>query len=154
MSYPATDALRKLAQRFWDFQCHEFPLLAIQAGRATADAVLFREAPEDYDRRFAAAGRFAHELSAIPEQNLDAQGWATHRLLRREFAGLRDFYRVRAHQRPSLFPLGPHFATISFANLTALTNIEAAQLYVERLAGLARDWPQLQTNLVMGHAGG
>jgi len=154
MSCPADEALRNLAQRFWDFQCHEFPLLAIQASRATADAVLFREAPEDYERRFEAAGRFAHELSAIPEQNLDAQGWATHQLLRRELADLRDFYRVRAHQRPSLFPLGPHFATIYFANLTALTNIEATQLYVERLAGVAGYWPQLRANLAMGHAEG
>ena len=154
MSDPADDALHALAKRFWDFQCHEFPLRAIQAGRATGDAVLFREAPEDFERRFETAGQFARELTAIAEQNLDAQGWATHRLLRRELDDLRDFHRVKAHQRPSLFPLGPQFSTISFANMTALTNIEAAELYVDRLASLAGYWPQLRVNLATGHAGG
>ncbi len=66
MTNPTTDSLRQLAQRFWDFQCHEFPLRTIQAGGATVDAVLFREAPEDFERRFAAAAQFARELSAIP----------------------------------------------------------------------------------------
>jgi uncharacterized protein (DUF885 family) len=147
-------ALGELAQRFWEFQCHEFPLLAVQAGRTTADTVLLREAPEDFERRCNAAGDFRRTLKQIPEQSLDAQDWATHRLLRREFDDLRDFYRVRAHQRPSLFPMGPEFVTLSFANTATLTSLDAAELYVERLAGLAVYWPQLVANLRAGHAGG
>jgi len=147
-------ALGELAQRFWEFQCHEFPLLAVQAGRNTADTVLLREAPEDFERRCKAAGDFRRALEQIPEQSLDAQDWATHRLLRRELDDLRDSYRVRAHQRPSLFPMGPEFVTLSFANTATLTSREAAELYVERLAGLAGYWPQLVANLRAGYAGG
>ena len=147
-------ALAELARRFWEFQCHEFPLLAVQAGRKTADAVLLRAAPEDFERRYQAAGDFTRALEQIPERGLDAQEWATHRLLRRELDDLRDFHRVRAHQRPSLYPMGPEFATLSFANTATLTSLEAAELYVERLAGLAGYWPQLVANLRAGHAGG
>ena len=150
----AENALEELATRFWEFQCHEYPLLAIQAGRKTADAVLLREAPQDFERRFKAAGDFHQALDQIPEQRVDAQSWATHRLLRRELDDLRDMYRVRAHQRPSLFPMGPEFWTIYFANTAALTHLEAAELYVERLAGLAGYWPQVIANLSAGHAGG
>jgi uncharacterized protein (DUF885 family) len=147
-------ALGEVARRFWEFQCHEFPLLAIQAGRKTADAVLLREAPEDFERRCKAAGDFTRALEQIPEQSLNAQDWATHRLLRRELDDVRDFYRVRAHQRPSLFPMGPEFVTLSFANTATLTSVDAAELYVERLAGLAGYWPQLLANLRAGYAGG
>lgn len=147
-------ALAHLAQRFWEFQCHEFPRLAIQAGRKTSDAVLFREAPEDFERRDKTAADFIRVLESIPEQGLDVQDWATYRLLRRELDDLRDFYRVRAHQRPSLFPMGPEFLTVSFANTTALTTLEAAEFYVERLASLPGYWPQLIANLRAGHAGG
>jgi uncharacterized protein (DUF885 family) len=147
-------ALRQLAQHFWEFQCHEFPLRAIQAGRKTSDSVLLREAPEDFERRFEAAGNFEHALDGIPERDLDAQDWATHRLLRRELDDLRDLYRVRAHQRPSLFPMGPDFVSSSFANTTVLTNLEGAELFVERLASLCGYWPQLVANLDAGYAGG
>src|ERR1700684_4369559 len=117
-------ALAALARRFWDFQCHEFPLLAVRAGRKTADAVVLREAPEDFERRHQAAGDFTRALERIPEQGLDAQDWATHRLLRRELDDLRDFHRVRAHQRPSLYPMGPEFTALSFANTATLTSLE------------------------------
>jgi uncharacterized protein (DUF885 family) len=148
------NSLGKLATRFWEFQCHEYPLLAIQAGLKTADAVLLREAPEDFERRFKVAGDFEQALEQIPEQGLDAQSWATHRLLRRELDDLRDLHRVRAHQRPSLFPMGPEFWTIYFANTAALTHLEGAELYVERLAGLVGYWPQVIANLGAGHAAG
>jgi len=49
----SSPALRDLAERFWAFRCHEEPLMAIQAAKKTADTVLFREAPQDYERRFA-----------------------------------------------------------------------------------------------------
>jgi uncharacterized protein (DUF885 family) len=150
----SASALRQLAQHFWEFQCHEFPLRAIQAGRKTSDSILLREAPEDFERRFEAAGNFERALDGIPEQDLDAQDWATHRLLRRELDDLRDLYRVRAHQRPSLFPMGPDFVSSSFANTTVLTNLESAELFVERLADLCGYWPQLLANLEAGYAGG
>jgi uncharacterized protein (DUF885 family) len=150
----AADSLRELAARFWEFQCYEYPLLAIQAGRKTADAVLLREAPEDFERRFKAVGDFHRALEQIPEERLDAQSWATHRLLRREFDDLSGMYRVRAHQRPSLFPMGPEFWTIYFANTVALTHLEAAELYVERLAGLAGYWQQVIVSLSAGYTGG
>ena len=82
-------------------------MLGIQAGVATRDAVLMRESPSDHARRYAAAAEFLFELDGISTDRLTAQDRVTHRLLRREFDELRVFYELRAHQRPSLYPMGP-----------------------------------------------
>ena len=40
-------ALLHLAERFWQFQRHEFPLTALIAGQPNDDPTMFREAPSD-----------------------------------------------------------------------------------------------------------
>jgi uncharacterized protein (DUF885 family) len=150
---PSQD-LADLAQRFWVFRCHEEPLLAIQAGERTADAMLFREGPQDYERRFAAAGVFLSQLSSIPDTSLTAQDWATHQLLRRELEDIRSFHQVRAHERPPLFPFGPEASTIDFANTATLTTIEAAETYLSRLETIPDYFSDLIANLSSGYEAG
>lgn len=146
--------LADLAERFWSFQCHEFPILGIQAGVATRDAVLMRESPSDHARRYAAAAEFLFELDGISIDRLTAQDRVTHRLLRREFDELRVFYELRAHQRPSLYPIGPEFLTTFFSNTVAISQVDGAQLYADRLATIPSFLSELIENLADGHAAG
>ncbi|MGH8251246.1 MAG: DUF885 domain-containing protein [Steroidobacteraceae bacterium] len=126
--------LADLAERFWRFECHEFPLTAILAGEATRDATVFREAVADCDRRHLAAGEMLAELHHIAVDSLTAQDRATHRLLHRALEGIRSFHEVVAHYRPSLFPAGPDFTTVYFANTASADSVESAERYLERLA--------------------
>jgi len=154
MTAVSSSALADLAQRFWAFRCDEEPYGAIQAGEKPTHAVLFREAPQDFERRFTAAGTFLRQLEAIPEASLTVQDWATHRLLRRELEDIRSFHQVRAHERPALFPMGPEFLAVDFGNTAALTTIEAAELYVDRLKTLPDYFKDVIANLSAGHAAG
>ena len=147
-------ALRDLAERVWAFRCYEEPLVSIQAGEETVDAVLFREGPQDFERRFAAAGKFLSQLKAIPENNLAVQDWATHHLLRRDLEDIQAFHQLRVHQRPTLFPLGPESVTVDFANAAALTSIEAAELYVNRIKTIPDYLTDVTANLSSGYASG
>jgi uncharacterized protein (DUF885 family) len=153
-SSTSSTRLADLAQRFWSFQCHEFPMLGIQAGVATRDAVLMRESPSDHARRDAAAAGFLRELEGISTDRLAAQDRVTHRLLRREFDDLRVFYELRAHQRPSLYPMGPEFLTTFYSNTVAISQVDGAQLYADRLATIPAFLSDLIENLADGHAAG
>ena len=87
--------LADLAERYWRFECHEIPLSAALAGQATNDAVLFRESAADHARRDFGAGALLAEVDAIDASGLDAQGRATHALLRRELQALEPFNCAR-----------------------------------------------------------
>jgi uncharacterized protein (DUF885 family) len=154
MHFTPSLSLAELAQQFWAFRCYEEPVLAIQAGERLADAALFRDGPHDYERRVNAAKAFLTQLNAIAESNLPSQDRATHQLLRRELEDIFAFNEVRAHERPVLFPFGPELNTVDFANTVALTTIEAAELYVERLCTIPAYFGDVIANLVDGHAFG
>jgi uncharacterized protein (DUF885 family) len=150
----ASMALAGLAKRFWEFQCYEWPLIAIQAGEATSDAVLFREAPCDVERRFGIAGKFLDELHAIPDDELLVQDLATHQLLREQLDEILLFYEVKLHQRPSLYPFGPEFATTYFASAVTIVNLASAELYLERLKTIAIYLRDIRENLSLGYEAG
>ncbi|MFL6601925.1 MAG: DUF885 domain-containing protein [Steroidobacteraceae bacterium] len=147
-------ALANLAQRFWAFRCYEEPLLAIQAGRNTADTVLFREGPEDFERRSTTAEVFLRQLVSIPENHLTVQEWATHRLLRRELEDIRSFHDMKLHERPTLFPYGPESITVDFANTATLITLEGAALYVNRLKTISAYFDDVVANLTCGYVAG
>jgi hypothetical protein len=56
------ERLAELAQRYWAFECTEFPFAAIQASVATDAIEVFREAAQDHTRRDTAAAVFLDEL--------------------------------------------------------------------------------------------
>ena len=143
--------LQKLASRYWDFECQEFPFAAVLAGEDTGDAVLFRESPDDYERKCERAVEFLAELDSIAIGTLDAQDSATHKLMQRELEKIRDFHGVKAHLRPSLFPAGPDFNLRYFANSTTANTADAADAYVERLATVAGFVADLRACLAAGH---
>lgn len=143
--------LADLASRFWRFECYESPFLAVLAGEPTTDAALFRESAADHDRRYRAAGNMLSELGAIGVDALSAQERATHRLLRRELSTLRSHYEVDAHLRPSIFPGGPDFTTVFWANSTSFNDAEGAALYLARLETLPAYLRDVQANLQAGH---
>ncbi len=148
---PSTSLLADLAARFWRFQCHEFPTMAIGAGEPVPDAVLFREAPQDHARRYAAAGEMLAALDAIALDGLAGEDRATHQLLRAELEDIRNFHDVSAHKRPPMLPRGPEQAIANFANTAGITNAASAALYNDRLATTPAFLRDLIANLQSGH---
>ena len=90
----------------------------------------------------------------IDTGTLNAQERATLALIQRELAGLRAQYAVDSWQRPWLFPAGPDFTAMFWANSTSLGDAAAATLYVDRLAGLPAYLRDVQSNIEAGHARG
>ena len=152
-STPA-DTLADLAARYWRFLCHELPMTAVMAGEATSDAVLYRESPADYDRRYRVAGEMLAELNGIASSALTAQDRATYQLLRYELENTRRLHEVAAHHRPVLFPAGPAYSTAYFANSATVTDGGSAERYVDRLATLPAYLDDLQDALRAGQAMG
>ncbi len=146
--------LADLAERYWQFECHELPLSAALAGVRLADAVLFRESAADHARRDARAGELLAEAGQIDAGALAAQERATLALLQRELSGLRAQYAVDSHLRPWLFPAGPDFTAMFWANSASVGDGATAALYVERLASLAGYLRDVQANIEAGHARG
>jgi uncharacterized protein (DUF885 family) len=150
----APQALAALAERYWAFECHELPLSAVLAGQALNDAMLFRESAADHQRRDIDAGHLLTRAGQIDAGPLNAQERATLALIQRELAGLRAQHAVDSWQRPWLFPAGPDFTAMFWANSTSLSDAAAATLYVDRLAGLPAYLRDVQSNIEAGHARG
>lgn len=149
MSEPAK-TLKSLSDRYWEFESHESPFNALLAGEKLKDAVLFREAPADYDRKDARAEELLLALDDIPVNELHAQDQATAKLMRRELTKVRDFYGVKAHLRPSLFPAGPDFNLRFFANSANANTVETAELYLDQLNTVADFIDDLKLGLNSG----
>ncbi len=150
----APQALAALAERYWAFECHELPLSAVLAGQTLQDAVLFRESAADHQRRNTDAGHLLTQAEQIDTGALNAQERATLALIKRELAGLRAQHAVDSWQRPWLFPAGPDFTAMFWANSSSIGDAAAAALYVDRLAGLPAYLRDVQTNIEAGHERG
>jgi uncharacterized protein (DUF885 family) len=150
----APQALAALAERYWAFECHELPLSAVLAGQTLQDAVLFRESAADHQRRNTDAGHLLTQAEQIDTGPLNAQERATLALIKRELAGLRAQHAADSWQRPWLFPAGPDFTAMFWANSSSIGDAAAAALYVDRLAGLPAYLRDVQTNIEAGHARG
>ena len=152
--------LAALAERYWQWTCHEFPLTAVMAGQPNDDPVMFREAPADHDRRAREAAAMLAELDAIskeataPLAGLGAADRATHALLHRELDDICTLHRLGAHHRPWLLPVGPEFNTVYFANLSSVADAESAQRYADRLATLPAFFADVMANLRAGRERG
>ncbi len=146
--------LHQIAERYWQFSCIEQPFSAILAGESTEDAQLFRESEADHDRRRQGAESLLLELGQVSKFNLSAQDLATYSLLQRELQNICKLHAVKAHLRPSLFPAGPDFNLLFFANSAHANNPKAAGLYVQRLARVPDFIADLKANLLAGHTFG
>jgi uncharacterized protein (DUF885 family) len=144
------EALHRLAERFWQFQRHEFPLTALLAGQPNDDPTMFREAPADFDRRTHAAVEMLGELARIPSAGLSLQDRITHRLLERELGDLRDAHATLSHFKPWLLPIGPEFNTIYFANMSHVGDEASAARYADRLATLPALFADVQACMKAG----
>ena len=143
-----------LAERYWQLECHELPLTAAMAGVVLPDAVLFRESADDHARRDRRAGELLADAERIDARTLSAQERATLALLKRELSGLRAQYAVDSHLRPWLFPAGPDFTAMFWANSASVSDEATAVLYVDRLATLPEYLLDVQANIEAGHARG
>lgn len=150
---PST-ALADLAARFWTFQCEESPITAIGAGVATDADQLLREAPADAERRAAWARAARAELATIDPAPLGVEDRATHQLLDYEFRLLTEMVDSGAHLRPTLYPLGPEFTLIYWANSTALATAADARRYLKRLAATPTSFASVQESLARGVTAG
>lgn len=148
------DRLADLAMRYWHFRCDEFPIEAIQAGVATDASVLIRHAPADFERRASVAQKMRRELATIDQAELKLDDRATAILLERELRMMIDTAAVRAHLRPSIYPLGPEFMLTYWAGTVAPASISDALLYVARLIGVPEAVEGVQASMRQGIAAG
>ncbi|MCA2997882.1 MAG: DUF885 domain-containing protein [Rhodocyclaceae bacterium] len=146
--------LAALAARYWELECRELPLTAALAGIALPDAVLFRESAEDHARRNRHAGELLADTEQIDARDLTVQEKATLALLKRELSGLRAQYAVESHLRPWLFPAGPDFTAVFWANSASVSDAATAVQYVDRLATLPAYLRDVQTNIEVGYTRG
>lgn len=144
------ETLHQLAERFWQFQRHEFPLTALMAGQPNDDPTMFREAPADFDRRARAAVEMLGELDGIAIAGLSLRDRITHRLLERELGDLRDAHATLSHFKPWLLPIGPEFNTIYFANMSHVGDEASAARYADRLATLPAYFADVQACMKAG----
>jgi uncharacterized protein (DUF885 family) len=149
-----SQCVAEIAERYWQLECHELPLTAAMAGVALPDAVLFRESIDDHVRRDRRAGELLADAELIDADAISAQERATLSLLKRELSGLRAQYAVDSHLRPWLFPAGPDFTAMFWANTASISDAVSASLYVDRLATLPRYLREVQANIEAGHARG
>jgi uncharacterized protein (DUF885 family) len=149
-----SEQLAALAERYWQLECHELPLTAAMAGVTLPDAVLFRESATDHARRDRRAAGLLADAEQIAPRSLVPQERATLALLQRELSGLRAQYAVDAHLRPWLFPAGPDFTAMFWANSASVSDAATATLYVDRLATLPGYLRDVQANIEAGHARG
>jgi len=148
---PMARELADMADRYWRFSCHEQPFTAILAGEKAADPTLFRESPADHDRRCATASSLLEELQLIRTDELSAQDRATFELMQRELTTIINLHEVKAHLRPSLFPVGPDFNLVFFANSANANTVRAARLYVSRLETIPAFIEDLRSALRAGY---
>jgi uncharacterized protein (DUF885 family) len=146
--------LQSLAERYWQFLRHEFPLTALLAGQPNEDPTMFREAPADFARRAEQAGAMLAELAGVPRDGLSRQDGITHRLLERELNDLREVHATGSHLRPWLLPAGPEFNTIYFANVSQVGNAQDARAYVARLGTLPTYFDDVRACLLGGAEAG
>jgi uncharacterized protein (DUF885 family) len=142
--------LADLAARYWTFQCEESPVSAIAAGVPTEAEQLLREAPADFERRAAWARKALAELALIDSAPLSVQDRATHGLLNHELRLVVELLESRAHLRPGLYPLGPEFTLVYWANSTALATGADARRYLARLAATPASFTTVQESLAKG----
>ncbi len=150
----ADPSLQALAERYWQFLRHEFPLGALLAGQPNDDPTMFREAPADFARRATQAEVMLAELAGIARDGMSRQDGITHRLLERELNDLREAHATGSHLRPWLLPAGPEFNTIYFANVSQIGNVQDARLYVARLGTLPAYFADVRACLQFGVEGG
>jgi uncharacterized protein (DUF885 family) len=115
---------------------------------------LLREAPADHERRAAWARQARVELAAIERAALGVQDRATHGLLDHELRLLVELVDSGAHLRPVLYPLGPEFTLIYWANSTALSTAADARQYLARIAATPASFATIQESLAKGVATG
>lgn len=146
--------LNRLAERYWNFRCNEFPVEAILAGVAPSSDLLTRDAPGDFDRRAEWAAQALDDLERIDFDTLSQTERATFMLLRGELTSIVDIVAVQGHLRPSIYPLGPEFGLSSWASMTSVATAEDARRYIDRLGQVASALEEVQCCMSAGLARG
>ncbi|WP_082793121.1 DUF885 domain-containing protein [Ramlibacter tataouinensis] len=132
-----TSPLSRLCDAYWQLVREEQPLLALMAGQPLG-LELMREAPEDHTRRAQRASEILSQAREIDPAVLDAKERVTLSLLRWELELIQEAFLSRAHNRPSLFPLGPEFLLSYASNSVALLNQRDAEDWLTRLSSIPK----------------
>jgi uncharacterized protein (DUF885 family) len=150
----ASDALAELCGRYWTLHCEEFPAEAIAASQPVAHDELLRESPADHARRAQAAGGMLAELQAIAPTALAPGERITHAMLQRDLQTLVESFALRAHLRPSLYPMGPDFLLGYVAGMVALRTEADARRWLARLRSVPGGLQGIVAALEAGRAAG
>lgn len=134
---PAAEQLARLAERYWEFCCHEQPFAVVLGGQIDNPEVLFRESLADYTRRVAGAKQLLELLAQVDQSALAIEDLATAMLMQRELEMIVLLAANDDHLRPSLYPAGPDFNLSYFSRAMNADSVAAAERYLRLLGSFA-----------------
>ncbi|MEO1041463.1 MAG: DUF885 domain-containing protein [Pseudomonadota bacterium] len=150
MSTSLLDKLHQLANDYWKTEAYYEPIQALLAGLDPDDTTLFRLSPKEQDERVAVAANLLQQLNDLPLDNLRGQDAATAAMLHFELSIAVRLHQCGAHLKPSLFPVGPEFMTVFWANGTTFDSKHDAVRYTERLRSIPKGVEGLKEALRLG----
>ena len=146
MSSPA-EALRSLADSFWERFLAEFPTWATIVGDRRFDDRLEDASPDGVARRLAWLDETAAAAIAIPDAPLTSMERVTRQMLVDEVTGQAASIRTRIHEW-TVDPLGgPTTSLLDIVDYQTIRTPEDGQALVERYRGIGRYLDQLDAEL-------
>ncbi|PTU30321.1 DUF885 domain-containing protein [Stenotrophobium rhamnosiphilum] len=128
--------LAALAAACWDFHIGEYPPLAAEHGDPRARHIFLKESIADHRHRNLVDREFILKLEAINREELPSQDRITYDLLHRELTVVCEQFRLEEYLRPQIYPFGPEAVIGSAISKTVLSDEQALQDYVIRLASI------------------
>ena len=141
------EALRTLADRFWDGYLAAYPTWATIIGDRRFDDRLEEISPPAIDARISWLDGVAAEARAIPTDGLSSMEQVTRQMLVDESAGHAAALRTRMHEW-TVDPLGgPTTTLLDLADYQTITTPADGEALVERWRGIGRYLDQMGANL-------
>jgi uncharacterized protein (DUF885 family) len=141
------EALRSLAERFWEDYLTEFPTWATIIGDRRFDDRLQDEAPAAVDRRIEWLSRVARAAEAIDPAGLSAAERVTRQMLIDETSGQAAGLATRTHEW-TVDPLGgPTVSLLDLVDYQTIRTPEDGRALVERWRAIGPYLDQLGANL-------
>jgi uncharacterized protein (DUF885 family) len=142
-----TEALRELADRFWDGYLEAYPTWATVIGDRRFDSQLEDVTPAGTQARLAWLDGVTTQAEAIPADALSSMERVTRQMLIDEASGQARAIRTGMHEW-TVDPLGgPTVTLLDLVDYQTITTPEDGRAFATRLGGIGRYLDQLGANL-------